>query len=107
MRALAQEQPEDPYHIHLGLIFNQIDGLVIGHNAACHPPCTPLDIVDILLLSPSVMDIITVRLRACVFVCMCVCVCVCVCVCGVCVCVCVCVCVYVRVREHACLLTCA
>lgn len=60
MRALSQEQASDPYRIHLALIFNQIDGLVLGHNAACFKPCTQLDIVDILLLSPSVMDIITV-----------------------------------------------
>eukprot|EP00048_Salpingoeca_helianthica_P007766 m.114714 g.114714 ORF g.114714 m.114714 type:complete len:459 (-) comp14430_c1_seq2:72-1448(-) len=60
MRALAREKVNDPYRIHLGLIFNQLDGLVSGHNAACHAPCTPLDIVDVLLLSPSVMDIITV-----------------------------------------------
>ena len=50
----------DPYWKHVGLIFNQLDGVVLGHNAACHAPCTPLQLVDILLLSPSVMDIITV-----------------------------------------------
>ncbi len=60
MRQRASASPTDPYWIHVALIFNQMEGLVLGHNAMCRPPCAPLQLVDILLLSPSVMDIITV-----------------------------------------------
>eukprot|EP00047_Mylnosiga_fluctuans_P003856 m.231332 g.231332 ORF g.231332 m.231332 type:complete len:629 (+) comp12198_c0_seq1:540-2426(+) len=61
MRSQAVKQgSSDPYWRHVGLIFNQLDGLVVGHNKACNAPCTPLGFVDIMLLSPSVMDIITI-----------------------------------------------
>jgi hypothetical protein len=65
MQRQAASQSTDPYWIHVGLIFNQLNGVVLGHNKACVAPCTPLALIDILLLSPSVMDIITVRPTRC------------------------------------------
>ena len=46
MQAEAQaHQAQDPYWLHVRLIFSQLGGLVSGHNENCKAPCLPLELV--------------------------------------------------------------